>query len=249
MKSVFLYILIMTVLASMVSAYVPWFVGTSTSNSPNPLFSSFPYDCIKLPWFLVQPVNDFNPFLGSNLTANLDPADPNNAQIIALNGGSPFIGAPEFCTTNGEVVEYACGDAYFPAVPANAVAAVQWSPTDLVTYFGAASSTGWACVSSPNGAFYAPQPGIGTYSTTGAPNFNVGFISAGQVYGTVTSPAGMNVVYVVGPLPSTSMVASNLACGGATYCNLPSTPVTCPGTYQFIGVTNAGNAGAASVQC
>ncbi len=58
-------------------AFVPWFSGTALANGTLATSCSKSY----------PPPSDINFFLGESISAVLDPSNPANAQVIALNGG------------------------------------------------------------------------------------------------------------------------------------------------------------------
>lgn len=252
MSKCFLIVLAILLTITTVTAYIPWFAGTVTTGV---LYGSGP-DCRKGG----SSPSPFNPYAGEIINASLDPTNPNNAALITANGGNQFITATEFCIS-GELVDFACGDAYPSPINPTDIFAIQWTTSELSSYFGAATASTWTCVdfiadaagtlgSQPG--FYAPLPPFSySYSNPNGP-YIYGPIYGGSLSASATPgplSGGIALINIIGPAPSQSVFATTNTCPPVTNTCYLTTAVTCPGTYWIQALDYQGAASIIATTC
>ncbi len=79
-----------------------------------------------------------------------------------------------------------------------------------------------------------------------------GFIASGNFYGGSIANTGQTItsVYLIGPVPSsTGVLAIAGPCALGQFCSIPTTAVTCPGTYHLVALQNNNQANVVSAAC
>lgn len=232
-------LVVISVLLHSVFAQNLVFVGTVT---PYGLFPPAPTDCLKQQGSYAPTSGQLNPFVGESVLIAMDVNDPNNAPILPLLPANASGSLLEFCW-GGNVIEGACGYGY-SNLPTNLFGVVEFTPSDLISLYGAPTTVAYTCYTQPpafgypSAAFFVPTlPVPYTYTTSGYPSLFGTVTPQGSNSATITFnsyPQSGNSIAnmaVIGPAPQVVYAATSAGpCPMNQVCTLTRT-VTCPATY------------------